>query len=396
MKKILLSLFTGAFAVSAMAQHNVSTEGTRYSVIFEGTGAWCQHCGDGAVRLQAALDANPKAIGCAVHNKDAMSFATGDILSQSFVAAYPMGFIDMHYFGGPYAYVKQNGDTSVSVNRGNWGTVAGLQTAKQADFDVSMSHSYDESTRQITVTLTVKALKDMTGKYNVNVALTENNVSGPNTATGGYPDYTQISASVYNTNPNHPHYQMGTQIQGFKHQHVARAFFEGAWGMEAMVDPKKDETVTKTLTYTIPAQYDTKNGIDAKLDEMHLIGYVQDQHAGSGPSVDAKDATVHNAIEAQFLAWDPNSVAGVSQLTEVAIFPNPASNFIHVKALLAKPAASKVVLSNIVGQVFFQQEYPATSNLRENISVSDLPNGIYMVKVTSEGQSTTQRIVVNK
>jgi hypothetical protein len=74
------------------------------------------------------------------------------------------------------------------------------------------------------------------------------------------------------------------------------------------------------------------------------------------------------------------------------IFPNPAAD--HVTVMVDSKSNASVKVMNMTGQVVF--ENTATSNALEAMSFStaDFTNGVYLVQVSNEASTTTQRLVV--
>ena len=69
------------------------------------------------------------------------------------------------------------------------------------------------------------------------------------------------------------------------------------------------------------------------------------------------------------------------------VYPNPASDLLTIEA---KNAIDSVSITNLLGQTILGK---TASNSVENIDISTLQSGVYLVKVVSEGQSNVQRFV---
>jgi hypothetical protein len=84
------------------------------------------------------------------------------------------------------------------------------------------------------------------------------------------------------------------------------------------------------------------------------------------------------------------AVEGIASLTPLAmnILPNPARNELIITAT-AK--IKNITIANLLGQALIS--HPANAST-ERINISELPNGIYIVRVTdSEGNTITQKIL---
>ena len=379
-RKLTFLLAASLLAITVNAQQTVETKGARNTVIFEATGAWCGHCGDGAVYLKNALTGNAKAIGVAVHNSDGMAFSDGNTLNSAFAGGYPSGYIDMHVFSGT---------TAAALNRGQWASRASSRTSLTADVDVKLEYSYNSSTREVTATVTVTALTDnlKNTDLSANIILTEDKVVGPNGS-----QYSQTNYSAYNNNPNHPHYNLGSKIDGFEHMHVLRAMFEGPWGKDLGKKLAMGETAMITKKYTIPAKY---NVVNANPDNMHIVAYVQETSKATNKK-NTTDAQVFNSVEGK-LTPVTTGIGNIAQVVETRVYPNPAQGFINIKAQLSTPAEATVTVKNMIGQTVYQKEYAkGNSMLADNISTENFANGVYTVTVSSNGENSVQKIIVNK
>lgn len=387
------------FSLAVNAQQNVSTNGKKYVLVTDGTGAWCPYCSDGISRLDDIVTAEPAVIAVGVHNStpsvsrfDNMEIPDGAAWNSNWCynnsgLGYPYGTVDCHYFKLGQTDLDSN---SVGMNRGYWASAVSQAKAWAPQYDVQMSHSYNSSNRTISISVTAKALAALTGDYNINVWLIEDDVTG--TGSGW------SQANAYNGTAGHKYYNAGSPIPNFKHQHVLRAMIGGTWGTSAASNPAANSSVTKTFTYVIPATYTPTAGNPGTstpdLNKMHLIAFVQ--KATTGSKVNNKDINIINSVEAKFFPWNTN-VQNVSNLADLTVYPNPASDMITVNAHLNTPAETKIVITNTVGQTVFSETYPAGgSYFGANISLANLNNGIHFVTITSNGVSTTEKIVVSK
>lgn len=75
--------------------------------------------------------------------------------------------------------------------------------------------------------------------------------------------------------------------------------------------------------------------------------------------------------------------------TSVRVFPNPSNGTINVE----NAQGSSIMIYNLIGEVVASQ---AKANKFESFDLSALSNGTYLVKVISEAQVSTQKVVINK
>lgn len=392
-------LLSSALLLSAasFAQQMVTTGGQKYTFITEGTGAWCPYCSDGIAKMADLTDANPKLIAAATHNStisygryDGMEIADGAAWNSNWCRGplgYPYGTVDCHFFG---LTGIPGQDTVTGLNRDAWSAAISTAGSMPVKYDLTMTHSYDKTTKVLTVVLTGKALAALTGSYNFNVWLTEDDVQSSGTGWD--------QANAYNSTQGHKYYNAGSPIPNFKHEHVVRQMLGGTWGVAAATNPAANSSVSKTFTFTMPAHFTPTSGntdnTTPNLSKMHLIGFVQTQTTGS--KVNSKNMDILNSVEAVLCPWSTN-VATVANFSELNVFPNPATDYITVRGNMNTPTETTLTLTNTVGQVIFSQTYPKAGSLfAENISLNAVSNGVYFLNITNDGNTTSQKIVVNK
>lgn len=80
---------------------------------------------------------------------------------------------------------------------------------------------------------------------------------------------------------------------------------------------------------------------------------------------------------------DPASVSDISQV-QVAIYPNPTSDLVYIQA---EAEITKIILSDLSGKLIKDNE------LNTVVKLTDLPNGIYLLSISTTQGSITKRIV---
>lgn len=84
---------------------------------------------------------------------------------------------------------------------------------------------------------------------------------------------------------------------------------------------------------------------------------------------------------------------GDAKVSAITIYPNPVSEKLYVKSENIS-AIKSIELINSIGTVVRQVNNPQTTFNEVSVKVSDLPTGIYFVRVISEGNTQTSRVVV--
>jgi hypothetical protein len=76
------------------------------------------------------------------------------------------------------------------------------------------------------------------------------------------------------------------------------------------------------------------------------------------------------------------------------IFPNPASGFVNV-SLTPSESTTIIKIVSLSGAVILQKEVANTNGL-EHISLSGYPSGVYSVQIMSNGEMTSNRLVITE
>lgn len=80
-----------------------------------------------------------------------------------------------------------------------------------------------------------------------------------------------------------------------------------------------------------------------------------------------------------------------------AVFPNPARSFTQVKVTLKEKANIEMSIINAQGKVVASESVKSNrGTIQQKFNLSELPAGIYLMRVTTNGVTTTKRFVVNK
>ncbi len=91
----------------------------------------------------------------------------------------------------------------------------------------------------------------------------------------------------------------------------------------------------------------------------------------------------------------PTSVSPISARNQVAIYPNPTIGIVNVDLGDAQRKNATVSVSNLLGS---EMKKVSIRNIESNyqLSISELPDGIYFIKVKSDIGETMKRIILKK
>ena len=78
------------------------------------------------------------------------------------------------------------------------------------------------------------------------------------------------------------------------------------------------------------------------------------------------------------------------------IYPNPTTGITNLKLEMDNANDVNVAVFNILGKLLQSSNYTNVTNRTHSIDLSNQPNGIYFVRLTTNGQTKTKKVIVNK
>lgn len=260
MKKLLLSTVAAAASLSAMAQLPVSTTPQNRNVVLEEfTGIHCTYCPDGHKIANQIKAANPNDVFLInVHTGGYATPSTGEpdfrtsfgsaLAGQTNLAGYPAGTVNRHEFPG----MQQNG-SGTAMSRGSWSSASNTIMGQASYVNIALDADINIQTRVMTVDLEAYFTgSGAPNSMNINVAVTQDNIEGPQ--TGG---------STYNPSQILPN-------GNYNHTHALRHLITGQWG-DVITTTSSGTLVQKQYTWTIP---NSIAGIPVELSDLHVIGFI--------------------------------------------------------------------------------------------------------------------------
>ncbi len=83
------------------------------------------------------------------------------------------------------------------------------------------------------------------------------------------------------------------------------------------------------------------------------------------------------------------------KISSILIYPNPASDRIYIKSNEISKI-NRIEMLNTIGKTVRVVENPVSTSNEITLKVADLPSGMYFVRVLSEGNSQTMRVLVTR
>jgi len=334
----------------------------RMVVIEEKTGTWCGWCPRGAVGMEYMSTTYDKTTATiAVHNGDPMVVTDYDgNIGLVAPGGYPGSAVDRVLGPDP-----NNSDLESAYNERQ--AVTSFVKVMQPELV-----SYNAGTKELKIKIKVVFKANLSGNFKMNLVLTEDGVTG---TSSGYAQANYYSGGGSGNMGGYENKANPVPASQMVYDHVARAIVGGFEGSGANIPSNVvDGTVyEETFTYTL--------GSTENIGRFTAIGMV----------TDGDTYEVLNASKVKM--WD---FIGIDEVEAINfnIYPNPANDYLNV-VLNADNDSYRVDMVNMLGQTVL------TSNINNSISgdvitlnTSDLNAGIYMVKITVNGKTSTQKVTI--
>ncbi len=342
---------------SASVLHNtVSQIATKKVVFEEGTGTWCGWCPRGEVAMNYMYNTYPNQfIGIAVHNGDPMALTEYD--SGASFSGYPSSNIDRDLL-------------DASVTQSGWEAIFNARKDMIVPAAISVVSSGTGSNVILDVTATFYT-PFASANYTLGVIIVEDGVTGTGSGYNQVNYYSGGSNGVMGGYENLPD---PVPAADMVYNHVGRALLGGYTGQAGSVPTTitDGQAVPYQFTYTVPATSVRAN--------MHAVAVLIDQ--ANGQIVSAEKVAL--------------SEAGVNELNaeNVVVYPNPATSVLNV-SFDANASDYSISVIDLQGRTVASTNVSNVSGQQVvSIPVANLAKGSYLVRVSSNGASTVQNVVI--
>lgn len=336
-------------------------------VVEEATGTWCGWCPRGTVWMDRMSNKYPDHfIGIAVHNGDPM--ADPDYDSGLGAPAYPNAlvnrgsFIDPANIEAPFLTQVQESSAAIMQNGALW----------------------DADTRELTISLEVTSLEDISTDHRVNIALTEDGVTGTSNQYGQVNYYSASSDLIDDNGMNWRDLPATVPAADMVYDHVARAILAPYAGMENSFEDDLSVNGTKVFnfSYTVPMDFDE--------DNMHIVTMLINPN---GTINTGASTTIANAVANGFLLVSSTHSVELGNATN--IYPNPMNDYTTVDINLVERTDVRIEIMDLAGKSSFLRTYEGQNGFfRANVNTSNLPAGTYIMKINTNDLYTTKKISV--
>ena len=329
----------------------------------EATGTWCQWCPRGDVFMNLMAERYPDHfVGIAVHNGDPMVVSEWDSGLPSFpgFSGYPSVIFDR--------------TTIIDPSQLEPNVAANLQLAPES----TSEHwaTFDEASRELTVTVATTFAEQAIGDYRLVVGLTEDGVMGSSSAYAQSNAYAGGGNGVMGGYENLPN-PVPASIMVYNH--TSRALFtpfsglQNAFSANVIVSPG---TYENTFSYVIPAGYNIEN--------MHIVSAVL---KSGGLADNAHSTTIESSVDTKDLSFE----------NDITLSPNPANELTHIRIPLEETSTVKIQVVDAMGRTIQYRDYGKMSGDQVYpLLTHNFTPGIYYIKIQANDKFGIKKLMISK
>ena len=365
------------YAMSAMPNKNVLLE--------EFTTAQCQYCPMGTTVVDHIASTYNAVIPIALHagfGTDAMTTSDHSTINTALGnGSAPALMVDRVYWNDAQDValgLVSSADFSYTL----WEDKTVQRLPVRSPLSIRASSVYNSTSRQLDVTATAIFYTGLSNlAYRINCYIVEDSVTG----TGG--GYNQINYYA-NHSPGafNPWYGKGSPIVGFKHRHVGRYLFGGAWGTTGVIPAtvKSGDEFTTQYTYTVPAGWNS--------NRIKLVAFVQDYHST------IKGRNVINSLQFDLNTEDSIPVQAIvsgipqinnSEMASFSLFPNPTAAMLNIDYSISSASSISFEVYNMIGELMHtvQPQTLGVGDYRTQINTGGYSSGVYFISVKDDSRA---------
>lgn len=228
-----------------------------------------------------------------------------------------------------------------------------------------------------------------TAKNSITASMDDAQKTAKNNAAS---DGTAISDVDLNINFTHT-YLSDVEISIMSPAGTIVSLFEGSCGSSSnTLDLKYDDAGSAiscgmtTLQTVFPAGKLSAFNNESPYGDWTLM--VRDIDAGKTGTINAASIT----IQAQKFTLGTDEVATA---IDFALYPNPNKGSFTIQFSPESASGVKVVVSDVLGRTVYSNSFAPSADFNENIQLSHVSSGIYLVSVMDGNRKTVKKIVIN-
>ncbi|MDQ3020540.1 MAG: Omp28-related outer membrane protein [Bacteroidota bacterium] len=357
--------FINVLIISALNFSN-SYSGPRNVLVEYCTGTWCGYCPCGHQALNTITSTYRETIIIAYHGGASSAdpwkdFTGNQVRSLLGFSGYPTAVID-----------RGNTPSNPSFTYNLWYGRVDSRYLTSPNSNVNLvisSKSYNETSRELSVTLDATALENLTGDYKVSFVIVENNLVYPQN------HYAQCGTTGY--------------VPDYVHAHVARNMVNGPTGENLNSGGvwNINETLVKKITTVIDASWVETN--------CKLIAFVYKDNAVLAL------ANVEQAIEEDIstavgISGNSNIVPNEYSLSQN--FPNPFNPSTNIKFALPKDGVASFKVYDIFGKEVenYADGFLSKGTYNYQFDGTNLSSGIYFYVLKADNYIEKKKMMLIK
>lgn len=146
---------------------------------------------------------------------------------------------------------------------------------------------------------------------------------------------------------------------------------------KAFTDIEGDAVTLPAVGESISFTYSVNKEEEWDMSQMFVYAILNDSETNTVVQSDAASPSENTVSNKDF-----------QTLRNVTVYPNPAQNILNVK--LEEGIEASLSLTDLAGRIQFRSEFQT----KTTVDVSNLPSGVYLLKIESKRGSLSQKIVV--
>ncbi len=326
------------------------------------TSANCGSCPNASIEIGEMLENHPDVIWINHHwwTDEMGNSSSTPIITGMNASGTPQGMVDRVVFGSNAILAVGNFENRILER---------LNEPAYCDIDLTASIDTVHGLLEATVKVRFNELPPE-GDLRLSLIVTEDDMTGSG--------YGWNQSNYYNETAGHPLFDLGQPIRGYEHQNVVRKTFDNPWGTPGLLPSVPELNFDYIQHYSWDMDELIQNPVNVEL--VAAVNFSSDL------------TNERSVLNATFLDL-PNmdiflDAEDLDPIKGLSISPNPTNDLI---TLTLPEGTFDLQLYNLQGQILktWSKQLNGAS-----LSLGDLSNGIYMLRMESNGQFNTLKVVV--
>lgn len=419
---------------------------TKNTILEEWTGAWCQYCPDGAYLLNTLAHDYDDFIGVALHVGDGMETSETGTLDGNIGPSFPAAMVDRVLFSD---------QTSIAYSsRAIWEAKFLERRTEVTPVKLDATTTYNSSTRELTVTVSAQFLTESSQNFRLNAYVVEDSVTGTGSGYNQVNYYNNVNGHPYQGagNPivgfNHMHvlrtmlggpwgqsgsipttiesdtaytYTFSTTLNAnWKEDDIKVVALIQEYGsgvnnrpiinaLELDLNDADEHTLNAVVGIDVLSENDpsTSTATDGSIEVVGLgtapFTYNWSNGNTTGSNVGLANGTYTVTVTDYFGGTATRTfnlgTVGINNTAadvKVNVYPNPTNGLVNVSVNLTHSDNVKLEVLNALGSVVNSADLGNTNAAQHQLDLSDMPTGVYFVKVSAGSAVSVERITLSK